>query len=504
LFLGIFSLGSEVNAATFYISPKGSDSSSGTSTSSPWKTFKYAIPKLQPGDTLILKDGTYTKSTTGLPDINCGSTGNAKNGTSTQPIIIKAENERQAHLHSDGTTFAFHIQYCSYWVVEGLQGSSEDRDKANGGGQASIFRVSYSSNITLRRLLAHHTNRCFNNHAIDVADSSNSLVEESEAYYFHRIGIIGFNSTNVTQRRNYLNGRNHAHLSSCCTIGTTCDSNLSGADGGVAFYGCTNCVQENNIAENIEIGGIFSGGRGGNEVYGNISIDAGSGTAFDGGTDPLTLYLQNFVAINNVGSVKAGISNRGYDMTVEGFTSIDNGIGLQASQHTAENNARNTYCTNCLLLNNDTYGTSISGQNDWLIEYSNSFGNPTANYNLSEANISDAAGYIRNSLSVSPTLMGKGANQCIVYVPGGNKGQNPKINGQSSNMAGAGKNGADIGANIVYRYQNGILTNVKLWNQTTGQFPCGAAVAGVNDDSMDSCTNVHEALNVGVNGCPIP
>jgi hypothetical protein len=74
-------------------------------------------------------------------------------------------------------------------------------------------------------------------------------------------------------------------------------------------------------------------------------------------------------------------------------------------------------------------------------------------------------------------------------------------------MKGAGENGADIGANIIYRYQGGFLTNQKLWNQTTGQFPCGAVVSGVNDDATfpsSSCINVNERLNVGVNGCPIP
>src|SRR5688572_25486442 len=46
-------------AATYYLSPSGLDSNSGAY-SSPWKTFGFALPRLRPGDTLILKDGTYT------------------------------------------------------------------------------------------------------------------------------------------------------------------------------------------------------------------------------------------------------------------------------------------------------------------------------------------------------------------------------------------------------------------------------------------------------------
>jgi hypothetical protein len=56
-------------ATTFYISPSGSNANSGLSTA-PWKTFEFAIPKLQLGDTLILMDGIY-HGNTGYPLIDC-------------------------------------------------------------------------------------------------------------------------------------------------------------------------------------------------------------------------------------------------------------------------------------------------------------------------------------------------------------------------------------------------------------------------------------------------
>ena len=56
--LAISALVFEANAANYYISPTGSDSNTGT-IGSPWKTFSFAVPKLKPGDTLILRDGTY-------------------------------------------------------------------------------------------------------------------------------------------------------------------------------------------------------------------------------------------------------------------------------------------------------------------------------------------------------------------------------------------------------------------------------------------------------------
>ena len=71
-------------------------------------------------------------------------------------------------------------------------------------------------------------------------------------------------------------------------------------------------------------------------------------------------------------------------------------------------------------------------------------------------------------------------------------------------MKGAGAGGADIGANVLYRYQNGTLTNQPLWDPVTGEFPHGAIVAGVNDIAGSSLFDVHKRLNVNTNGCPFP
>ena len=70
-------------------------------------------------------------------------------------------------------------------------------------------------------------------------------------------------------------------------------------------------------------------------------------------------------------------------------------------------------------------------------------------------------------------------------------------------MKGAGQDGRDIGATILYRYENGALTGTPLWDGSTGAFPCGAIVEGVNDGDR-RCSNLHQRLNVNTNGCPLP
>lgn len=82
---------------------------------------------------------------------------------------------------------------------------------------------------------------------------------------------------------------------------------------------------------------------------------------------------------------------------------------------------------------------------------------------------------------------------CYLWVPAG------------SPLKGAGLGGADIGATILYKYIDGVLTNEPVWNTTTGVFyGCRSTVAGINDSPGDSCNNVHERLHVNTGGCAFP
>ena len=84
--LSACSLAASAHAATYSIAPGGN--------------FAAAISKLNPGDTLLLQDGSYPRSNPFIT-INCGeyaasaSQKNAKSGTPGAPITLKAEHERQ-------------------------------------------------------------------------------------------------------------------------------------------------------------------------------------------------------------------------------------------------------------------------------------------------------------------------------------------------------------------------------------------------------------------------
>jgi F5/8 type C domain len=487
LLLGPSFLISETQAAIYYLSTTGSDSGSGGSTS-PWKTFGFAIPKLRAGDTLILKNGTYNSSNAAHANISCAS--NATNGTASQPITVKAENERQAFLAGDGTVSTIQIWNCSFWTIEGLR--IESADNPNCSFPCDAVYVNKSNNITFRRNIFRFSNRIVGPYLLTFDSSTDSLAEENEFYSFHRhalITILGFGRN--TYRRNYCNARGYG-------ISTGFDNPPCFS----AYGGPSNMIFENNIAENSGFGENNSGNVN-NRYYGNIAlnssvhwIDARGPTLSE---MPQNTSIVNFVAVGG-----------------------DTGIFIEG--------AKNTRCDNCTFIGNSDYGLRISrsgvpdwvgdGQStfysynslflnvsgtgiyltdphlvDWRIDYARYYGNGTD----SSVGLSDSR--ITNSATIDPKL-----GSCKVWIP-----DNSPLKRGGKDLNGDGIPD-DIGANVLYRYENGVLQNgvggtpvKKLWDPTTGAWlAAGAIVPGVNDIASQSAFDVHKRLNVNVNGCSFP
>jgi hypothetical protein len=481
-------------AETYYISPSGSSSNNGLSSSSPWKTFGYAIPRLQPGDTLMVMDGTYSVSGgTGLPSITCGS--NANNGFEGQPITIRAENERAALLQSTGDYHhAFYMNGCSYWNVIGLSGQSADLPPDQGGKPYSVFAVSQSDHITLQRLLAAYPNRYGNSQAIQVSASSHSLVEECEAYDFHRHGISIYRSDHITVRRCYVNSRSYADIPGGCPSHVGAEGL---GDEGITLYQTTDSIVENCVSEGNEFFGN-SGQR--NRYLGSIALNNLYGFVVGHHCCEDVMEAKDNVYTDNVviGSKYHGfLTQSDINTFVDHLTSMNNieYYGLYANNKYSNNYNPNLSwyiepsltVQNSLFLNNRGYGISVNHAEDYAFrkfESLNSYGHKQ-NYGPGTEIIKndDRAEYLlQNDPQIGP---------CMVFIP------------KDSPMKGAGKDGADIGANILYRYQDGTLTNQPLWNPQTGAFPCGEVLPGLNDLSGSSCSDVHERLNVNANGCSL-
>lgn len=504
-------------APTYYMSPDGSDRNDGTSPETAWQTFAHAIPQLRPGDVLGLMDGTYRIDTTGMLDVDCGNGGFAWNGLENEPITVRAVNERKPIIASDGQHAAVHIRRCRNWNVLGLTATGADKRFEEGDTHrigrsysGDVVGVHHAKNIALKRMLASHSNRLgvnSNNHIYTIAHSSHVIVEESEAYEHHRHAFMAWQTEFVTFRRNYVNPRKHYEYEHFPA------DRRDWSDEGIAYYRGSWGIAENNIIEGHNVGYHAHGGDtyalnpagSWNQFLGNIGLDNKHASRVDARKTP---FPEAKPAIGNVFRDFLVVGLNGgmglwYSSATDGFaTNVTvyggTGTGFQADSRDeppCEEVAAYGGCThhleNALVFENGGYGIRNVRQDEWLVEYSNAYDNEQGDFEPNDE-LGDDRGNLRHSMSVPPTKMGLGEGECIVYVP------------EDSNMKGAGKDGADIGANILYRYQNGELTQQPLWNAEMGAFPHGALVEGMNDRPGNSLFDVHQRLNVNTNGCRLP
>jgi hypothetical protein len=512
-------------ARTLYISPTGSDLGSGLSPDTAWGTFEHAISQLRPGDTLLLSSGTYTPGTSGLLTIDCAREGgNAVHGEPSRPIRVRAAAERQALIASDGSKSPVSVLGCSYWTLEGLAARSSDAGRARGG---AVFRIRHSHHLLLRRLLASWPNRFRNAHGIAIGSSHHVTVEESEVYAYHRHGISVFKSHHVHVRRCYVNSRGQLDHP------RGYESDRPGGDESFVLYHSSDSIIENSIAEfetrgfEIHGGETFDGRPGGyrNRVLGSIHFTGHSGDHFGAGVDTRMGEGTDFIvrpAYDNLfkdflvidPSSTGAILRSAVGVRMENLTLYHGaGVGIRAMERSRRffaSRGKRPVCgesiddpffhamdrsifptgvfecsfalKNSLLWANRGAALQVGDGWQWTIESSNLFGNRGGDFPRKER-IADGEGHVRFSTSIEPTGMGPGGNGTLVYVP------------DASNMRRAGAEGADVGANILCRFEAGELTQQPLWDPETGAFPCGAQLAGINDLPR-SCSSVHQRLNV--------
>lgn len=480
----------------YYISPTGDDSAAGTR-QAPWRSWSTAISRLAPGDTLIALDGTYADTSSNRLQIDCSAGATAcdgapcPSGTTQAPITLRADNERGAHIPS-GEYASLSMQGCSHWVIEGLQMSQSDTSVTS---EQQIARLDYVDHVTLRRLLLYKPNRVQNSHGVLILSSTNVLVEECEVYDFHRYGIYPNGGSDITLRRNYVNSRDRADIS-----GGWVSGDPTTGDSGIAVAGAQRVIVENNLVERGRYGIVVTSecwpapvAGGGDDVrlLGNV-VRATKSFAF---------YFNSFCESNNpcdsntrtvsrlevrdcvsVGSLEHGFVSNGVEQAqIVGCTAAGSAQSGYHMTRSAENAAMqcSVALQSCLAFEGGVRGFLVNNQASWTVDHCNSHGAGDA--------------YV---LPTGPTASSQSDPQmggCYLYVPAG------------SPMKGAGTSGADIGASVVWAYENGAKTQRRLWDQSSGAFlGCGATVAGVNDPTTQSCVTVHQRLHVGSGGCAIP
>jgi chitodextrinase len=177
LLLATLSLVAATQAATYYVSPSGSDASSGTLTA-PFATLQKAVNLANPGDTIYMRGGTYALTDSGVQTSRSGSSGN----------LITVSNYPGETPVLDGiniTTFyrsAIQLTNGSWWHFVGLE--------IKNAGASGIYLAQVSSHNIVELCNLHHNSRLQTSGAagITVQSGSDNLILNNDS---HHQGIYG-------------------------------------------------------------------------------------------------------------------------------------------------------------------------------------------------------------------------------------------------------------------------------------------------------------------------
>ncbi|OGG07391.1 hypothetical protein A2872_03665 [Candidatus Gottesmanbacteria bacterium RIFCSPHIGHO2_01_FULL_42_12] len=372
------------------------------------------VGTLGPGDQLIFEDGVY-KQTFVISGLN---------GTAANPIIIKARNDGRAIIDGEAIENytanpnspcpgrkGFLLQNSSYVVLEGFYFRNHNGWGCNTGsvnGTRDGVSVGNSHNIIVRRVSERSTISGANTNGFKVEKNSvNVLLEDVASYGNNRNGFVVNSSSQITIRRcfNYFEEFNNTDKSD---QNTNFYSNLELHIGDVPNSIVENCVgfvKKGAVLKNLggSLGNAVHGylmGSANDRAFGLISKDATDAPYHFAGASS-SLY-ENSIAIN---------SNSGTGANRDGGGNAYNKFTWVNETKTAPSM--------------DTYNGAISYQNV-LISGSNGL----------RAYLRYPSTATTANVSWETTIYGDGA----YLMPG-----------------------SPQGATVIYRYQDGILTNVPLW-----------------------------------------
>jgi hypothetical protein len=157
-----------LNATTYYITPTGSNSNSGTSIGSAWATWQYGMTHIVAGDVLYIRNGTYTTMYSTTEGVYIKPTsGRGNNGTSGSHItvslypgdvaaVLDCGNLNEAGQEHDG----FVVENAEYWDFIGLTVTNcKNRNASTSPSPGWVLQT--SANITLTQCVVHDNDAGF-------------------------------------------------------------------------------------------------------------------------------------------------------------------------------------------------------------------------------------------------------------------------------------------------------------------------------------------------------
>src|SRR5712691_12038585 len=256
----ILGLGGTASAATFYVAPNGNDTFNGSS-SAPWATLQHAVETIAPGDTILVRSGTYA----GCRIRNSGTTTapNTLARDAGATVVINTPGPQNSHTslieieNGSGTDV-------TDWIVDGFE-------VANSPHHGIDIRI--TNRITIRNCYAHHSAPTSSGDGIFLAFSQHPLIENNEVAFNSEHGIYDSNSADYPTIRGNRSHHNsgggiqlNADFSSRCPCGTTV------RDGIISFALLENNVIYENGAPNggsLNMDGVDDSLFRNNLLYGN-------------------------------------------------------------------------------------------------------------------------------------------------------------------------------------------------------------------------------------------
>jgi hypothetical protein len=420
-------------ACSHYISPNGSDANPGTSPSQPWVTFNHAIDKLQPGDTLCIMDGTYYQSL----DIDIsGSQGN--------PITFAALNDGEVIIDGEFTRLACRVLDSHDVIVEGVI-----CQRSNG----SVVSIINSERVIVRRVSAYDVKATdCNCHAFVTDKAQDVLLEDIIAGGRARTTLTIYNSRSITIRRAYARWKEEP------------TSNSMGVNNLMQIYGTSDSLAENNVgtlngatSNNVLGWGVWNNYdntdpiASNNTLLGNVAFDITFAGFFDSSCKWQThnnRFIDN-VSINN----PFGMYQPGDDSQIlTHYTNIGGEIGFNMEENSLTGNCEPA---NGLVLGNDITNSVFQGASirPFYVYNTEIPKNLSHDYNLfweNNRNNFDINSHETSDIDPAFNIKKWGYGAYLFPDP-----DTPRING--------GQDGTYLGADVRFRYVDGVLTEEPLW-----------------------------------------
>lgn len=406
-------------ATDYYADPAGSAACvSGCVIGTPC-SLTTGLTCLSAGDTLYLKDGTYSQQ------LNI-----AASGTSEAYITVKALNDGQVTIDGNGVAYGVcNVANQAYINMEGLiciDGGEVVRVKSS--HHVNVRKVSASQATSMHFISNGSNNVLFEDCFLKTSAETSINIYESQYVTVRRAAVILVNNTTSSGRVITLYGSDNCTIennvilnqnSSVTPMGVGVWSNTYSSPGNYnKFYG--------NVVYNMKTWSYVINSAThlltGNEFHNNVSINSTYGL-YQRADDNLT--VSNLMVVGGTQNAAQGQDNTwvkdgAWDMqgTVKNSSFLNGGTGISKA------------------LTGDKAGTSITSRY-------NNFYNVSTQYS---GTVLDKTGDAITNPVYDTATYGKGA---YLMVP--------------TALVGQGEAGEDIGAKVLYRYVDGTLTGTPLW-----------------------------------------